>query len=805
MPLGLLVLDRDMKIELVNQRFCSFVEIQSKSDLLRMHFVDYLHYGVQKFLPHLPPEEAEKAIKRWFESTRTGTKSGVELALGPDQIFTYTDTPFGDGRIVVTYTNITEVRKREIEISETRKALEQTGAILREASSVMEQGLIVIEDNNIIYVNEAYRDILNLPADYTLIDQNFENALRTLLSRGEFERELLSHSNEYRNFMNAFQQREYYTSVVYFEKLSRWVKVEIIPAGENRVVVVFNNVTELKLRERELEKMLIRAESADRAKSEFLTNMSHEIRTPMNGVLAMTGLLASTQLDTRQKTFLDVAMKSGKTLLTIINDVLDFSRMDGGQLELKHVVFSPAEAVEDVAMLMASRAADRKLDFLIDIDPTLPGLLRSDAGRFRQIVTNLVSNAIKFTDSGHVAVKLKAETGSEHTCELIISIEDTGMGIPEEKLATIEQAIAYDGANGYLYPMGAGLGLPITIGLIRLFGGKLAFKTDPVLGTSVEVRLPMAVESMCAGAFTTPSNIKGRRLLVIDDYDISCDHIIQMAEAWGFDVAGARSGQEGLDILALAVSSGLPVDVVLVDYSMKDMAGLEIAREIRSNPQYQSLDIILIADLDQIADDGVLNALKIGAVVSKPVRRSQLHESLINVLEARHTEAVAPDVSLIRSHSAVQTTDHNAAAIEKETLVVPTSSDKVTLLVAEDNDINKIVFSQILTALNVSFFIVSNGIDAIDAWSNLAPSLILMDIDMPVMDGYSATRSIRQSEKATNSRVAIIGVTPHADQKLFEACLEAGMDDCLSKPLSPERLEAMIAKWTRAAESRQTA
>ena len=804
-PAGLLVLDKDMKIEMVNEPFCSFVGVSSKADLIGMHFVDYLTYGVQKFMSHLSPEDAKKTVKAWFDETRKGTAGGVDLVLGPDLVFNFTATPFGEERILATYTNISEIRKQELEISATRKALEQTGAILNEASSVMEQGLIVIENNNIIYVNKAYRDILDLPAESILADQTFDSALRTLISRGEFEKQSLVPSVEYRNFMTAFQQRQYYDFVVFLEKLQRWVKVELVPAGDSRVVIVFNDVTELKQRERELEKMLKRAEAADRVKSEFLANMSHEIRTPMNGVLAMTGLLASTQMDTRQKTFLEGAIKSGKTLLTIINDVLDFSKMDGGQLELKHVVFSPSEAVEDVAMLMASRASERNLDFMIEIDPDVPGLVRSDAGRFRQIVTNLVSNAIKFTETGHVSIKLNAEIVENNTCELVISVEDTGTGIPDEKLATIEQALSSDGKGGDLYPKGAGLGLPITIGLIRLFGGKLEFHTDPRMGTKAIVRLPVALESNRRRTFTTPAGFAGSRLLVIDDYQPSCQHITQMVEALGFEVAGARSGDEGIAILSLALSAGLPVDVVLLDTAVDWMGGIEIARAIRSNPQFQTVEILLIADVDRIADDGVLNSLNIGAVVTKPVRRSLLQESLFNVLDARKTRKTSdPSMSSNISSSALSSPDMSKPAKRALQPVMPVSP-KVTVLVAEDNEINKIVFSQILTALNISHYIVGNGQEAIEAWKNLSPIVILMDVDMPVMDGFSASRQIRVLQKSLGTHVAIIGVTANSDEQIFQECLNAGMDDHLSKPLSPERLGSMISKWSRSTEDRNSA
>jgi len=804
-PLGLLVLDRDMKIELVNATFCNFVQIHSKQDLLGMHLVDYLRYAVERLLPDLSAEAAELAIQRWYESAKTGTQGGVELAFGPDHIFTCVATPFGDGRVVVTYTDITEAKKRELEILKTRRELEQTGAILREASSVMEQGLIVIEDNNIIYVNKAYRDILDLPTDSILADQTFDSALRTLISRGEFEAESQVPNIEYQHFMEAFQQRQYYDAVVYLEKLRRWVNVEIVPAGDNRVVVVFNNVTELKQREHELEKMLRRAEAADRVKSEFLANMSHEIRTPMNGVLAMTGLLASTQMDTRQKTFLDGAIKSGKTLLTIINDVLDFSKMDGGQLELKHVVFSPSEAVEDVAMLMASRVSERNLDFMIEIDPGVPSLVRSDAGRFRQIVTNLVSNAIKFTDNGHVSINLAAEMLENNICELVISVEDTGSGIPDEKLATIEQALGSDGKGGDLYPKGAGLGLPITIGLIRLFSGKLEFQTDPAKGTKAIVRLPMALESNRRRALPVPTGFSGSRLLVIDDYQPSCEHITQMAEAFGFEVAGARSGDEGLAILSLALSAGLPVDVVLLDTAMDWMGGIEIARAIRSNPLFTSVEIILIADVDRIADDGVLNSLNIGAVVTKPVRRSLLQESLFNVLDARKSGKTSVHSNSMDISSAAVHTSDRLTPTESAPQPVPSTLPKVTVLVAEDNEINKIVFSQILTALDISHYIVSNGQEAIDAWKNLSPMVILMDVDMPILDGFSASRHIRALQKGSDKTVSIIGVTPNADEQMFQECLNAGMDDHLSKPLSPERLGSMISKWCKSAQDRQAA
>ena len=543
---------------------------------------------------------------------------------------------------------------------------------------------------------------------------------------------------------------------------------------------------------------LYKAEAADRAKSEFLANMSHEIRTPMNGVLGMAELLAKTDLTPRQKTFTDVIVKSGNALLTIINDILDFSKINAGQLTLDPAPFRLTEAVEDVATLVSARVAEKNLELIVRVDPRLPSFVVGDAGRFRQIVTNLLGNAVKFTEKGHVLIDVSGDV-ADGIVQLKVSVEDTGIGIPADKLQNVFEKFAQVDSSSTRRHEGTGLGLAIGARLIDLMGGKIGVESEIGRGSVFWFTVPLPVHEAGADDEIVPGDVTGARVLVIDDNPVNRDILLEQLRSWSFDCAAAESGAMGLAFLDRANQLGASVDCIILDYQMPGMSGADVARAIASDSRLSSIPVVLLTSVDQVDFGRLVLEYGIAAHLTKPARSAVLLGTVISAIQKARTQSgkaqfvrdpatqpkSPPPFTVIRN--APEPTGGNEAT--------GTASRATDILIAEDNEVNQLVFGQILSGLGLSYRIAGNGRTAVEMYRTLNPKLILMDVSMPEMNGYEATRAIRAGEAGKGTHIPIIGVTAHALKGDREKCIEAGMDDYLSKPISPDRLGAKIGNW----------
>jgi len=727
----------------------------------------------------------------------------------------YTSRPIKkDGQVVgavVAFKDITERKNAEEEAGRAAILIREKEAQLSTAVDSMVGGIFMIDENlNFQLTNQQFHELYDFPAELGQKGEPFTNLLQIRARRGEYgpgdPQELVSQR------LQMYQDPDQTNQItIYEDKVSgnRTTEVYRSPTQDGGFVFVINEITARKKAEDELRIAKETAVEATKAKSEFLANMSHEIRTPMNAIIGMAHLALKTDLTAKQYDYLNKVDSSAKSLLGIINDILDFSKIEAGKLDMEAVDFQLEDTLDNIATLVGIKTQEKKLELLFKTDPSVPRALVGDPLRLGQILINLANNAVKFTEVGEIIVSTDLVKKGEDQVTLEFSVQDTGVGMTSEQAARLFQPFVQADSSTTRKYGGTGLGLTISKRLAEMMGGEIWVESEQGRGSSFSFTASFGLgKERAKKQYKLASELRGMKVLVVDDNPTSREILQGMLESFTFEVTVAASGPEGITELESAQEDS-PFQLVVMDWKMPGMDGIEASRQIKSHEGLRKTPAIILVtaygreEIMQQADEAGLEGFLL-----KPVNPSMFFDTIIQALGEE-----VPEISRVaRKHEQ-----------EKNTLE---DIRGVNVLLVEDNVINQQVAKEILEGVGLNVTLASDGQEGVNAVKKNDYDVVLMDVQMPVMDGYTATRKIREWElKAQNSKlkaakssemsasslqpltsnIPIIAMTAHAMTGDEDKSLEAGMNGHVTKPVDPDQLFSTIQKWIKPGEKRASA
>lgn len=767
-PFGVTVIGRDRSIRWVNDTAAAMAGLNDVDAMVGENCGEYLCPADQNECPVLDHGEVLNKSERILRQ-----KNGVEIPILKTVIDVEMD---GEPMLLEAFVDISDQKKAEDDL---RHALIEQEAIF-ESSLV---GIMVLENRVLTKVNRRMAEMLGYePED--------------IIGRGP--QQLHLSEKNFQEFGENYYWRLAQQEIVNIEYPLRhkdgrtiWCqfngKAIAPPDLAKGAVWIIEDITARKQAEEDLKLAKAQAEAANRAKSDFLANMSHEIRTPMNGVIGMTSLLLESELSAEQQEYAKTIQSSGDSLLSIINDILDYSKIEAGKLELEHIDFDLRVAMDDINSLLAIKAFEKELEYIAVVSPEVPSLLHGDPGRLRQILVNIVGNAIKFTDTGEVTVRVDLEKEDAIQTVVRFSVADTGIGIPKDQQDRLFKSFTQADTSTTRKFGGTGLGLTISKQLVELMGGHIGLESEK--GEGSEFWFTATLKKQPEGKEkhrVLPEDIRGKRILIVDDNDTNRYVLKEQLKFWGCRYDDASNGEQALIKLREAAHTRAPFEIAILDMQMPGIDGEALGRMIKLDPDLRKTILVMMTSMGQRGDAMRFEEIGFAAYLNKPIRQSQLYNCLA-IASGIHKDADSAEMVVVKPSPII--TRHTILEDKKQ---------RVRILLAEDNPINQKVAKRTLNKLGYGVDCVSNGKEAVDALRTTAYDIVLMDCQMPIMDGYEATGVIRDTgSKVQGHQVPIIAMTAHAMQGDREKCINAGMDDYLTKPVKPQHLSDMLDKWLK--------
>jgi len=797
-----LAIDKRERIAMVNKKGCEILGYSEKELLGKNWFENFL-----------PREELDRR-RQSFSKLMAGEgnlpeykESVVETRDRGRRTIAWHNTLMRDekGRISGTLSSGVDITERKL----AEQAVADSKTLLNNVFQSMSEGLLVLDrDFHIIYWNHAMEKISRTPACELvgtdklpwevfphLIEQGVDDMMRRAMQGEVVHRDNIPYklpdgtagytSETYHPLRAASGEVTGIFGVIHEVTNHKQTERELISAKEN----VENVNAQLEQAIVQANRLAMEAQIASIAKSEFLANMSHEIRTPMNGVIGMTGLLLDTELTREQKEYAETVRKSAESLIKIINDILDFSKIEAGKLELDIIDFDLRCTLDDINDVMALRAHDKNLEYITSVDPKVPSLLRGDPGRLRQVLINLIGNAVKFTSQGEVIVVVSLDREDDSGAVVRFSVNDTGIGIPREKLDHIFEAFTQADASTTRKFGGTGLGLAISKQLVQIMGGEIGIESEAGKGSIFwfTAVFEKQVNAAAEQRFEPINDITGKKVLVVDNNAASRQMLRRHLLNWQLRPDEASEAALAMEKLKQAAAAGDPFDVALINMCLPGTDGEKLGGMIASQAELKGTRLVMITSLGKRGDVRRLEQIGFSAYLTKPLKQSQLYDCLAAVCSGKQHSTEPSGQQIITRHTLAENRRR-----------------RVRILVAEDNMTNQKVAVKILEKLGYRTDAVANGREALKALARVAYDLVLMDCQMPDMNGFEATRQIRNAgSDVVRHDVPIIALTANAFESDRDECARAGMNDYIAKPVDPHALADVIDKWISKAATEQ--